>query len=156
MKLKTLGSLLLMLLALSSFAQNGTISGKVVDEVTGEEMVGVTIQVLSNGKFATTDLFGDYAIRDLAPGTYTIEVKYVSYSTKRISDIVVAKGANTTVNITMQEKVEEVGEVVVEASYKKRIDKRVTGSKEKRHSNRRRYISRYYKAIAREQLRRCA
>jgi hypothetical protein len=56
MKLKILGSLLLMLLALSSFAQNGTISGKVVDEITGEEMVGVTIQVLSNGKFATTDL----------------------------------------------------------------------------------------------------
>lgn len=119
MKLKILGSLLLMLLALSSFAQNGTISGKVVDEATGEEMVGVTIQVLSNGKFTTTDLFGDYAIRDLAPGTYTIEVKYVSYSTKRISDIVVAKGANVTVNVTMQEVISEVGEVVVEATYKK-------------------------------------
>lgn len=105
----------------SSFAQTGAISGKVIDELTGEELFGATIRIKDSNpvKGASSDFSGEYQLNNVKPGKYTLQFSFVSYNTQEITDVVVTEGKITTVNVALSEKVEEVGEVVITASFKK-------------------------------------
>lgn len=114
--LKTYLTLLLCFFSVAAFAQNkGQISGVVIDGETGETIIGATVRITDTAKGDATDLDGKYTIRNLDPGTYSITVSYVSYSTQTITDIVVNSNETTTYNITMQTDVANLDEVVVTA-----------------------------------------
>lgn len=108
-----------LLCAASSFGQTGSISGKVVDEQSGEELTGATIKVKGTALGGVTDFAGDFKINKVPAGAYTIVITYVSYSVKEISEVVVEAGKPTVVNVTLAEVVNEKEEVVVTATYKK-------------------------------------
>lgn len=55
------------------------IGGKVCDVVTGEALVGVSLKLKGSDKKTYTDLNGNFRIEGVAPGTYDIDVDYVSY-----------------------------------------------------------------------------
>ncbi len=55
------------------------IGGKVCDVVTGEALVGVSLKIKGSDKKTYTDLDGNFRIEGVAPGTYDIDVDYVSY-----------------------------------------------------------------------------
>ncbi len=102
-KLKNMRHLLLILLIVTSFpawAQTGKISGKVVDQETGEELIGAAVQVDGTTRGAVADLYGDYLL-ELEPGTYTLVVQYVSYTKQIIEGVVVNEGETTTINVTL-------------------------------------------------------
>ncbi len=105
----------------SGFAQTGAISGKVIDELSGEELFGATIRIKNSDPIigASSGFSGEYQIRNVKPGKYTVVFSFVSYNTTEITDVIVKPNEITTVNASMSEKVEEVGEVVVTASFKK-------------------------------------
>lgn len=119
MKKLILISLLSLFCAASSFAQTGTISGKIVDEATGEELTGATVTVKGTSLGAATDFMGDYTIKKVPAGTYTLVISYIAYSTKEISEVVVEAGKATVVNVSLAEKVQEAEETVITATYKK-------------------------------------
>lgn len=119
MKKIILSALLVLCCATLALAQTGAISGKVLDETTGEELFGATVLIKGSTKGGSTDFSGDYQLTNLSPGKYTLVFSYVSYVTKEVTDVVVANGKITTVNISLSEKVSEATEVVVVASYKK-------------------------------------
>ncbi len=89
-------SLLLMLVAASSFAQNGFIRGSVIDNSTGEALLGVTVLIKDTFKGASTDLDGKFSL-EVAPGNYTLQVSYISYQTKFVENIVVTAGQPTVI-----------------------------------------------------------
>jgi len=102
-----------------AFAQGlGKISGQVTDQKTGEPLVGAGVKISGTNKAVATDVDGKYTLASLATGKYSIEVSYVTYQTKKISEVEVNAGANTTLNVVLDEAVNTLNQVVVTANYK--------------------------------------
>lgn len=95
----------------------GKISGRVLDD-KGETMPGASVKVLETGAGVQTGVDGSY-ILSLAPGTYTIDVSYISYQSKRITGVVVTEGKNTPLDVSLKQDSKGLKEVMVTANYKK-------------------------------------
>lgn len=95
----------------------GRISGRILDD-KGETLPAASIRVLSSGRSVQSGADGTFQL-SLDPGTYTIEVSYMGYQSKRITDIVVKPGANTPLDVALVMASSTLGEVTVTSSYKK-------------------------------------
>lgn len=82
-------------------AQTGKIAGKVIDKQNGESIIGASVVISGTTIGTATDVDGNYVIDKVEPGTYRLQVRYLSYKTMEISDVVVNAGKTTTVNISM-------------------------------------------------------
>ncbi len=104
------------LLAGFAFAQNGTIRGTVFEEATGEPLFGVSVLVKELSTGAVTDFDGKFEIL-VAPGTYTIQVSYISYATSELTAVEVKAGqVNILGEISLKEDASELETVTVQAS----------------------------------------
>ena len=110
-----------MIIAVFSFSQEGTIRGTITDGDTGEPLMFTSVFIKdTNPPFgAQTDLDGNYEIR-IPEGLYTLEVSYVGYASKTITDVMVKENEVTILDFSMVEETEQLQEVVVQAS---RIDR---------------------------------
>lgn len=99
------------------FAQgNGKVTGKVTDRKSGEALIGVTVIVQGTSTGAVTDVEGRYNI-SVKAGTYTLQVKYIGYQTKEISEVIIKAGQVTNLDMTLDEpKSEKLNEVVIKGS----------------------------------------
>jgi hypothetical protein len=73
-------TLLGLLVSLSIFAQDFTLSGYLRDANTGEELLYATVAVEGTSQGVTTNLYGFYSLT-LPKGTYQITYSYVGYET---------------------------------------------------------------------------
>ena len=111
--------LVTLLCCLSLHVYAGKITGKVSDEKTGDVLIGATVMVKGSAIGTATDIDGNYVLT-VAEGTHTLEVKYIGYQTKEVSEVVVKGDEITTVNIIISEASSTLlGEVVVRSSLKK-------------------------------------
>ncbi|MGX5818559.1 outer membrane beta-barrel protein [Chitinophaga lutea] len=102
----------------SAQSASGKVTGKLTDKKTGELLIGVTVLVQQSAKGAVTDVEGRYLLQ-LAPGTYTLDFKYMGYQTKSIADVVIKAGQTVNLDIALDEpKSKELQEVVIRGSYK--------------------------------------
>ena len=72
-----------MLISGVAFAQSGSLKGKIIDKNTGETLPFVNVVVERNGSQSggtATDFDGQYIIKPLDPGTYTIKASYIGYT----------------------------------------------------------------------------
>ncbi len=113
MKKILLSILLLALLPLSGFAQ-GFIRGTIIDDETGEALIGATVVIAGTTNGAPTDLDGKYSIKADA-GTYDLQVSYISYETQTITGVVVTDGGVTSIDVRMKTEGDLLEEIVVEA-----------------------------------------
>lgn len=116
---------LLLLLLITSLglatAQNGTVRGTVIDDKTGETLIGVTVLIEGTATGTTTDLDGSYTLAAPA-GTYTLVFSYVSYSTKKVSEVVVKTGDVTVIDLRLAVEAEKIGEVTISAERTKNTE----------------------------------
>jgi len=85
-------------------SQLGEIRGKVLDGKTKKPMDFVSIQLELNGIVKAkvfSDEDGDYLIKPLQPGEYTIKATYIGYQNVVINDVTVISDQSTFQNITM-------------------------------------------------------
>ena len=85
---RTIGLLLLLMVGISTFAQNFTVQGKVADSATSQPLIGVTITVskfrdTAQKFYAISDLNGNYKIDNLSQGGYRLEARYIGYATSK-------------------------------------------------------------------------
>ena len=102
-----------MLFAGSSIAQEGSISGLILDAETGEELIGAAVYVPSLESGVVSDLNGRFYLQ-LAPGTYTIEVSYISYIKQNIEHVEIMDGIKSVMNLSMNADpgtLEEIGSI---------------------------------------------
>ena len=71
--------ILISILPIVAFSQNGIIKGKVTDEVTGESLVGANVLIQGTYTGTITNFDGEFELKDVAPGSYNIVVSYISY-----------------------------------------------------------------------------
>ncbi len=97
------------LVALTTFGQTGAISGTVIDAANTETLVGATVLIENlPSAGSSTDIDGRYKIDDLAPGTYTLVVRYVSFETKNIPGVVVTANNVAIVDVAMSTEIADI------------------------------------------------
>lgn len=98
------------------FAQNGTIRGTIYEEATGEPLFGVSVLVRETGTGAISDFDGKFEVQ-AAPGTYTLQISYLSYTTVELTAVTVTAGEVTVLDdILMAEEASELETVTIAAS----------------------------------------
>lgn len=97
-------------------ADNGRIKGKVIDS-KNEPLPGVTIQALE-GKGTVTNVDGTYEL-SLPPGVYTLTFSYISYDTRKVTEVEVKENGITPLDIVMKSAGSRLKEVTVTANYKR-------------------------------------
>ncbi len=71
------------------FAQNGIITGKIANDLTGEALVGATINLQGSENHTHSDETGAFRLRGLSSGAYTVQVTLLGFEPQ-----------NETVNVT--------------------------------------------------------
>ncbi|ALO16709.1 TonB-dependent receptor [Salinivirga cyanobacteriivorans] len=116
MNLKSVVLFALLCFSSAMYAQNGTIRGTIIDDATGETLVGAQIIIKEMpGTGTITDLDGAFSL-NVSPGNYTVQVRYISYQNMTIEDVNVESGEITVLgNLNLKEDNQVLQEVVVTA-----------------------------------------
>lgn len=108
---KSIFCTLLILISGSLFAQNFTISGRITDGKSGEDLLGATILIPGTTIGVSTNTYGVYSLT-LAKGDYKIVYRYLGYQEVEKS---ITLNKNMTINIELSEKSKDIDEVVISA-----------------------------------------
>jgi len=103
------------------FSQSYTVSGYVIDDETGETLIGVNIIVIEHNKGAATDNNGFFWIPELSPGEYQLEFTYVGYETYK-QNVVIENESRLLDEITLKPKELQSEEIVITAKKSELID----------------------------------
>lgn len=115
-------SLLLFLLSASvAFAQTGSLSGKVTDSETGEELPGVNLFIPDLEVGEVTDIEGSFTFESLPVGEYDLNASYIGYAAQTIT-VDINSGSNT-LDIVLSPELIGLGDVVVTALGVKRSER---------------------------------
>jgi hypothetical protein len=79
----------------------GEISGCVIDSLAGEPLSGVMVSVTGTRINRETDESGEFIIKYLVPGVYTVSFGRYSYATEVIAGIVVEADSFTSINVKL-------------------------------------------------------
>jgi len=93
-------------LPLSLFAQQ-TVTGKVTEKATGGELPGVGIILKGTTKGASTDFDGNYTLENVNQGDVLV-FSYIGFATLEVT-----VGANTTINVALDQDTESLDEIVL-------------------------------------------
>src|SRR5690606_369953 len=102
----------------------GTVSGSVTNGA-GDPLAGATFRVAETGRTYRTDAQGKIMF-SLQPGTYTVDITYISYQAQRHSIQVTERG-QVPLAVVLQDALDELGEVVV-VGYGTQQRNKVTGA----------------------------
>lgn len=100
--------------------QAAVLKGKVIDKLTGEALVGATIQILQAGKTAVSGDDGTFTIGGLGQRNYTLVAHYISY--KKTTLTVNPAKTDTVVVVEMELLDESLGLATVTAQAKRNTE----------------------------------
>lgn len=108
-------TILLLMLFSCSFvlAQSGRVSGKVTDKETGEPLIGANIIIVGTSFGAASDVNGDYVIRQVQPGNYSVKASYIGYQDVTVSNVRVVAGLTASQDFQLSSSNITTGEVVI-------------------------------------------
>lgn len=93
----------------------GKIKGRVIDEETGDPIVGVNVLLEGTYLGASTDLSGEYYILQIPPGNYTLRFSMIGYQAYGVQDVRVLVDLTTTLNAGLRPQILEGDDVLVTA-----------------------------------------
>ncbi len=109
MQIKKIAIMLFLLTSVTLVGQS-TISGTVKD-LNGEAIPGVNVYLKGTSLGANSDIDGNYEIKNVSNGTYTLVASYVGFD--NFTQQVTINSSNITVNATIKENSESLDEVIV-------------------------------------------
>ncbi len=113
---------ILLLFSVASFAQRGTLTGKLIDSVGGQSLKAASITVLvaqdsTLEVFGLSDDDGYFNLKGISQGQFLVKITFEGYRTVRRRITISKDKFNVDLgNIYMKVKTKELEEVVVEAS----------------------------------------
>jgi hypothetical protein len=98
-----------------------TVRGNIIDTDSKLPLTGATVVIsgVNPPIGAVTDANGNFRLEKVAIGRIILQLSYIGYETKTISDIVVNSGKEVVLDLSMQESVIKMDEAVVKAYRKK-------------------------------------
>ncbi|HPD94530.1 MAG TPA: TonB-dependent receptor [Tenuifilaceae bacterium] len=113
--------MVVILQALNLQAQNGTFKAQVVDDGTGETLVGATISIDGTTTGTITDLDG-FAYLKLTPGEYNIRISYISYQPMIIQGVAIESNQTKFLTVRLKSADLQLNAVVVTAKAVKKSE----------------------------------
>ncbi|MDX2195493.1 MAG: TonB-dependent receptor [Cytophagales bacterium] len=101
------------LISAQDAANTGSIKGVVKDKKSGETIIQATIQVVGTYNATSTDIDGNYELKNIKPGDYSIKISYIGYTTKVYNGIKIKNGETVSLDIELTEESATLGEVEV-------------------------------------------
>ncbi len=115
---RTIPFFAILFVSVYSFAQ-GSLEGVVMDAATGEKLPGADIELLDTKWGTSTNLQGFFKLKNIPDGVYKMAVSYVGYRTF-LKEIAIKGGENETINVSLQEDLKSLTEVMIVAKSKAR------------------------------------
>lgn len=94
----------------------GKISGKLTLLKTEEPVIGATIQLTGTNFGSISDKTGRFAILNIPPGTYVVQVSFIGLETVVVEDVPITADLTTHFNLPLKSSILEGQEVIVYAS----------------------------------------
>jgi len=98
------------------FAQQGALKGKVIDKETKEPIPFANIVLENNGTMtggATSDFDGNYQIKPIPPGKYSLKATYIGYKTVIVNGMAISADKTRFYDIEMTPTSETLEEVEI-------------------------------------------
>ena len=92
--------------------KTGSISGTVIDAVTGEALPGANVVITGTTLGASSDVDGAFLVKDVPPGDYEVTVYFIGYK-KPTRQVTVVAGETVNVNFLLNVSALKMDEVVV-------------------------------------------
>ncbi len=119
----------MLILVNSLFPQaSGKIAGRVVDAATKSPLIGANVMVVGMPIGAITDLDGRYAILNVPPGTHTLRITYIGYTTVTVENVAVKLDRTTTIDVDMKSTTVDLGESVTVTAQRPIVEADKTSS----------------------------
>ncbi|WP_343534712.1 carboxypeptidase-like regulatory domain-containing protein [Pedobacter sp.] len=96
--------------------QPGRIAGKIIDD-RGEPLPGANIKLVQTGQGAQTNVDGTYTF-NVPAGIYTLEISFISFQSKRITEVEVKAGQLTNLDVVLKPATNSLNQVVVTGTFK--------------------------------------
>jgi len=98
-----------------------TVRGTIIDIDSKVPLVGATVLISGSNPpiGVSTDANGNFRLEKVAVGRIALQLSYIGYQTKTVSDIVVNSGKEVVLDLSMQESVIKMNDAVVKAYRKK-------------------------------------
>jgi hypothetical protein len=100
---------------LQSISQTSSIRGKITDATTGEALIGANVLIQGTITGGTSDVDGNFVIKELEKGVYNLVISYVSYE-QQILRIEVDKNEPFVLDVKLASSSVTLGEVKVVAN----------------------------------------
>ena len=97
-------------------AQNGRLSGKVVDRATQTPLAGISVLVQETSKGTFTDSAGVFRFTDLEIRACNVIFTGVGYKPQTYYNIVITAGNETNMNVELEPAIESLSEVIIRTS----------------------------------------
>jgi hypothetical protein len=111
-------TLLFLSTLLAAQEKRGEISGQIIDGNTHQPLIGANVVVVEKPTIgAITNVDGNFFIKSLEVGEYSLRMTLIGYETSVLTNVVVSTGRSAKVKVKMEETSVEIGEVEVRADY---------------------------------------
>lgn len=94
----------------------GTLTGRVLDQTTGQPLPGANVLIKSLNRGTVTDETGRFTLRHLPPDTYTVQVSMVGYETAIQAPVAITSGRPNQLTVQLHPTVIEKEGVEVTAN----------------------------------------
>jgi hypothetical protein len=98
-----------------------TLRGTIIDIDSKIPLIGATVKIAGSDPLigTTTDLNGEFKLDKIVVGRITLQLSYIGYENKTVSDIELNSGKENVLNLTLQESVQDLKGVVIKANKNK-------------------------------------
>ena len=104
------------ILSESYMSQSGIVKGRVFDQMNNEAVPFANIYIEEIQVGTSTDLDGNYEIKEIKPGLYNILFTFIGYESSRKAEVIVSSTKPTVLNIGLLEMSTNLDEVEIKAS----------------------------------------
>ncbi len=97
------------------------VKGTVLDKQSDMPLIGATVEVLNlaEAKGASTDLNGEFYLKEIPIGRHVLRVSYLGYNMITVPNIIVTAGKEVVLEFSLEESIADLNEVVVTAQTDK-------------------------------------
>jgi outer membrane receptor protein involved in Fe transport len=98
---------------LEVMAQTGVLKGKVTDKRSKEAIPGATVVVIGTYFGVSTDINGNYEIKGIKPGDYSVKVTFLGYKETLYNGVKITANNTTPLSFSLSEVTTELGAVEI-------------------------------------------
>lgn len=113
---KILLYLVLVIISIPAFAQQGKIEGKIFDKSNGEPLPFVNIIIQGTNIGSTTDMDGRFLFTGVTPGFVNLQASFVGYMTALSPDLMVTNASPAYIEMSLEPMETKLDEVVIRVS----------------------------------------